>query len=246
MFSWLFGAKQKATPPPKGPAFPYPVQFVPVAQAIAAFDAIKAEAQGLPLFLGGAEDVANLAHQADMAAKEPAIIRDALAMAARFRFPQECWKHADGTIPDIHDDVAALRANPGEWPDAPDASRDIPAFYDFRTQGPRAQIALATIPTRDNAAVPAFMNFGGWNACPYPHVHVAALRKWNADWGAEIVSLTSDTMDVRVARRPQTRAAALELYLELVALHADTFMDGAPADYAAGLMVSDTWQLWWD
>jgi hypothetical protein len=246
MFEWLFGSKKIPPTPPSGPAFPYPVQIVPAAQALAVYEAIKAEGAGLPVFLGGAEDALNLAHTADLAATSPAIVSDTLAMAAKFRFPEECWKFADGTIPDVHDDIAHLRANPGTWPERAEGMTTLPVLFDLRTGKPRETVHIATIPTQDNAAIPAFLNFGGWNACPYPHVFVAALRKWNRQWGAEIISITSDTMDIRFPRKPQTRAAALDLYLEMVALHSDTLMDGDPAQFAAEAMVSEYWQFWWD
>jgi hypothetical protein len=247
MFSWLFGSKKKPQPSrPTATAFPYPVQIVPATQAMAVYDAIKAKGDGLPIFLGGAEDAANLAPMATLAAKETILVRDTLAQAGRFRFPEECWQFADGTIPEVHDDIAHLRANPGPWPDRVEPQTSLPVLIDLGTAQPRAELLIATIPTRDNTAIPAFLNFGGWNACPYPHVLVGALRKWRADWGAELMSVTRDTIDVRFPRRPATRAAALELYLEMVALHSDTLMDGDPAQFAAEAMVSEYWQFWWD
>jgi hypothetical protein len=248
MFDWLF--QKKKTPSHyqelAAPPFPFPVHVAPADQAMAVYDAIKGKGEGLPLFLGGADDVANLAHMADLAAKEPAIVADTLAMAAAFRFPKECWNFADGTIPEVHDDIAELRASPGTWPDRVEAQTALPALIDLKTGQPRTDIRIAIIPTHENAAIPAHLNFGGWNACPYPHVLVAALRKWNKDWGAELVAMTSDTMEVRFPRKPATRAAALDLYLEMVALHSDTLMDGDPAQFAAEAMVSEYWQFWWD
>lgn len=249
MFSWLFGSKKKLPShyqKPIAPPFPYPVQSVPTAQAMAVYDAIKGKGEGLPLFLGGTDDAANLAHMADLAAKEPAIVADSLAMAAEFRFPEECWRFADGTIPDIHDDIAHLRANPGPWPDRADGMTTLPVLMDLRTGRPRETIHIATIPTQDNTAIPAYLNFGGWNACPYPHVFVAALRKWRADWGAELVAITSDTLDVRFPRKPASREAALDLCFEMMALGSDTLMDGDPAQFAAEAMLSEYWQFWWD
>lgn len=196
--------------------------------------------------LGGADDAPNLAHMAVLAAKDTALIDDTLARAAKFDFPRECWKFADGTIPDVHDDIAHLRANPGPWPDHAPAMTTLPVLLDLRTGQPRETVHIATIPTQDNAAIPAFINVGGWNACPYPHVFVAALRKWNRDWRAELISITSDRMDIRFPQRPKTREAAFDLYLEMVALGSDTLMDGDPAQFAAEAMVSEYWQFWWD
>jgi hypothetical protein len=246
VFDWLFGSKRKAMAPDPPHVFPFPVQAVPATRAIAVYDAIKAQSQGLPLFLGGPEDVANLAHMAALSAQSRPMTQEALNLAAVFDFPRECWKFADGTIPDVHDDIAHLRANPGPWPDKVEAMTTLPVLMDLRTGKPRETIHIATIPTQDNSAIPAFLNFGGWNACPYPHVFVAALRKWKSDWNAELVSMTSDTMDIRFLRKPETREAAIGLYLEMVALHSDTLMDGDPSEHAATSMVSEYWQFWWD
>jgi hypothetical protein len=108
---------------------------------------------------------------------------------------------------------------------------------------PLARVHIILVPARDATEIPAHLRYGGWNACPEPAMHVAVLRKWQAEYGAELVGLTSDTIQLRVARRPQTRADAWKLALE----H-DRYC-GEVEDLeslAAELMVSDWWCFWWD
>ena len=52
---------------------------------------------------------------------------------------------------------------------------------------------------------------GELEQCPPPAFHVAALRAWRERYGAELVGLGADVMNLRVARRPATRDEALEL-----------------------------------
>src|SRR5262252_1726632 len=52
---------------------------------------------------------------------------------------------------------------------------------------------------------------GHWNACPPPAYHVAALRKWHDRYGAELLGIDGDTLNLRVWRKPATHEEALEL-----------------------------------
>jgi hypothetical protein len=77
---------------------------------------------------------------------------------------------------------------------------------------------------------------------------VAALRSWRDRFGAELVGLGFDTMNLRVARRPQTRAEALELAREQD-LYSQDLVDqvaGTLSHLAADLMTHEWWFFWWD
>jgi hypothetical protein len=104
------------------------------------------------------------------------------------------------------------------------------------------------VPTDDWTTVPAHLRWGGWNACPAPEYHIAALRAWRDRFGAELVGLAFDTMNLRVARRPQTRPEALDIAREQY-LYCSDIVDqgvGTLSALAATLMASDWWFFWWD
>lgn len=111
-----------------------------------------------------------------------------------------------------------------------------------------ASAHIVQVPTRHGYEVPACLNWGGWNQNPHPRHHLAALRQWESDYGAELVALTGDVLELRVARRPATRAEALALAREHYAYCPDVLdqCGGELATRAAALMVSDWWYFWWD
>ena len=116
----------------------------------------------------------------------------------------------------------------------------------FGAMLPRVHIGL--IPTHDWTTIPAHLLWGGWNACPDPAYHVAALRSWRERFGAEIVGLSADTMNLTVQRRPQTREAAIDLALEQHLYCNDIVDQGVEtiSHLAASLMVHSWWFFWWD
>jgi len=136
----------------------------------------------------------------------------------------------------------------GEWPDEAPASVGLSVAFDILSKRPLERVHIALIPTDDWTTIPAHLFWGGWNACPGPESHVAALRSWRERFGAELVGLSFDTMNLRVKRRPQTRAEALELAREQY-VYCEDIIDqgvGTLSQLAAALMANDWWYFWWD
>src|SRR5262249_43026296 len=102
----------------------------------------------------------------------------------------------------------------GEWPAEADPDTGPSVLLDLRTGRPLPKIHIALIPTDDWTTIPAHLRWGGWNACPDPEYHVAALRSWRDRFGAELVGIGSDIMDLHINNPPQTRGEALELARE--------------------------------
>jgi len=136
----------------------------------------------------------------------------------------------------------------GTWPDAPQpAGPGLSVVYDLKGK-PLDRVHILLIPTQEGAAVPAFLRWGGWNACPAPEYQVAALRAWHERYGAELIGISGDVINLRVARRPTTRDAAMDLAREQY-LYCEDIVDqgvGALAPLAATLMQEDWWFFWWD
>lgn len=139
----------------------------------------------------------------------------------------------------------------GEWaePNTPTpAGSDIVVAIDSLTDAPFERVYIALLPTTDPTEAPAYLNFGFWNACPPPQVHVAALRDWRDRYGAELVGIAGDTLEVRVARPPTDRDDALRLARQMYAYCPDT-VDQGPGylrTLAVELMSSHIWPIWWD
>jgi hypothetical protein len=139
----------------------------------------------------------------------------------------------------------------GEWPkdedSAGDASPGLSVVADYKGNFlPKTYIAL--LPTNDWTTIPAYLHFGGWNACPTAEYHVAAMRRWRDQYGAELVGLASDTLNLTVQHRPKTREEALALAREQYA-YCNDIIDQGTQTYsvlAAALIASDWWFFWWD
>jgi hypothetical protein len=135
----------------------------------------------------------------------------------------------------------------GEWPSEIESSPGLSVAFDL-TGKPLRRVHIALIPTDDWTTIPAHLSWGAWNACPHPDYHVAALRSWRDRFGAELVGLGPDSMNVRVARLPATREAALELAREQYAYCNDIVDQGVGtlSGLAACLAADEWWFFWWD
>ena len=120
--------------------------------------------------------------------------------------------------------------------------------YDILTRTPHAEVTLVLVPTRIGYHVPALLNWGGWNDCPAPEEHVALLKYWNATHGAELVSLSSDVLEMKVARPPETRELGSALAYEHFAYCRDIVEQGCGtvAALARALTGGRSWYFWWD
>jgi hypothetical protein len=124
----------------------------------------------------------------------------------------------------------------------------LSVIVDYRTGRPATKANLVVIPTDDWTTVPAHLNWGGWNECPAPEYHVAALRSWRDRFGAELIGLGPDVMNLKVARRPETPEVALSLAQEQYVYCPDIVDQGSGKieDLAQTLLQEDWWYFWWD
>src|SRR5262249_30768782 len=96
--------------------------------------------------------------------------------------------------------------------------------------------------------IPAYLKFGAWNACPPPEDHVAVMKYWHGLYGAEVVSIASNTVEMFVARAPRSRKKALELAREQYLYCYDIVIQGTETidNLAATLLNGKVWYFWWD
>ena len=114
-------------------------------------------------------------------------------------------------------------------------------------KGKRAgDVRLVLIPAEHGWEIPALAGFGGFNACPEAAFHVARLRLWESRFGARLLGMGRDWLELDVSRPPGTARAALDLAIE----HND-YCDGdgqlkEPDELASDLMSDRWWFFWWD
>ena len=239
-------------------AFPFEIVTVPGGQALAEWEKLKKRGSGWPVIIGNDEALGRVLEgysiddpsvfpmPADAAYQLPAprSVEEILAAADKIDVPAELQRLFDE---EYGDDPFELPE--GEWPALGEASRmTLTVDRDIMTGKPFERTHILIVPTDDPTQVPAFLRWGGWNACPAPEVHVAAHRRWRAQYGAEIVGISSDVINMRVARRPATREEALALAREQYLYCSDIVLQGTETlePLAAGLMESDWWYFWWD
>ncbi len=240
--------------------FPYEVVETNGESALATWEELKTTGRGAPVVLGE-DDLDNLLAPFDP--KEwPRMkpIEEILAAAKSIDFPDGLRQHRRDeqakavaylkTIGSAAMDFGVEESDAplGEWPAEPWHATSLTVTYDFATRRTKPTVHIALIPTDDPTAIPAYMRYGNWNECPPPAFHVAAVRAWRERYGAELVGLGADVMNLRVARRPATRDEALEL-ARAQYVYCNDIIDQGVASYcglAAGLMASDWWFFWWD
>ncbi len=76
----------------------------------------------------------------------------------------------------------------------------------------------------------------------------ALLKHWYERYGAEVMGMTSDTIEMQVARPPRSSDEALQLAFEQYVYSPDIVDQGAGGlDHLAALLLGGTvWYFWWD
>ena len=217
-----------------GPDRPIPYVLVPGPAAVDAWKALRARVEelgGWPVLLGDPAELEMI--EEGLAASNTPIeetLRSAAAIDGSWTF-DDSETGGEETVP--------ADAEPHEGFSIP---------YNQVTGAPHRGVALAWIATPRGWEVPAHLGWGGWNACPAAEEHVATLRRWHDRWGAELVGLTADVMELAVARPPTDDAAALELAREHYAYCAEIVDQGSGSigALAGSLRNASTWTFWWD
>jgi hypothetical protein len=226
-------------------ALPFPCISVPGEQALATWERMRAEGGGWPVILGSDQDLRKLALRDRLAAGRLAAN---LTEAAGLELPQALQAFcASRQAEDADDDEAMAPLERGEWP-AEATPQGGPVMVRHGSGGFHPRVHLASLPVRDGAEALALLDWGGWNDVPPAPLLVAALRDWQARFGAELVAVNQDTLELRVSRPPATRDAAMALAEEQAAWCEDIVTQGTEtvAALAAGLLDSPWWFFWWD
>ncbi len=261
-------------------AFPYQRVEAEGRDAFATWHLLKTQGRGVPVVVGGDDDLARVA-EALLPSRKPRRPEAILAAAAKLDFPDglaalrrreaeeahdaalKAWReHPDDpgfTFTELNENGEQrtlskaeswqrLLAPPqepvlGDWPAAATPQQGLSVVRDVPTGKLLDKVHIVLLPANDGTEAPAFLNWGGWNTCPPPEYHVAALRAWRARYGAELVGMGGYALDLAVAARPPSRDDALALAREQTLYCSG---DRTLRALALDLMGDDWWSFWWD
>jgi hypothetical protein len=137
----------------------------------------------------------------------------------------------------------------GPWPASHEtAVTDFTVDCDILTGRLVPTVTLALLPTTAGWEVPLILRSGGWNECPVPMVHAATLRDWHEEYGAELVALTGDVIEMTVSRPPADRDTAMALAEQQYLYCGDVVWQGTGTieGLAAAVLDAPIWYFWWD
>jgi Domain of unknown function (DUF4253) len=110
------------------------------------------------------------------------------------------------------------------------------------------KVLIAFIPTIVSWKTFAFLQFGGWNSCPATEEHIAISKRWYEIYGAEVVGISHDVVEMRVAKSPLDADAVFRLAQEQYIYCADIVHQGVGSltKLAVNLYANKIWFFWWD
>lgn len=113
--------------------------------------------------------------------------------------------------------------------------------------GPYASTGLLLVPVERPADVPAVLGWTGpLNHGLGPAQLSAILRSWEDRFGATLVALDFDSLELSVARPPDEDAECAAAAKEHVLTAPDLVAESGLSEYISALCDQDAWFLWWD
>jgi hypothetical protein len=239
----MLGGDKKAEPaaekPPREIRFPFEHVIVHGSEALARREELEARPGITPIIMGPSGDLGLIL---DVVNDEPTPVAEILEEARGVDIAS--WMAAnEREQPDYY------RVSAASWPEDPRvAVTAITVHLDSATKQPAREVVIGLVPTANAWEAPAHLDYGGWNDCPRPEVHVALHRRWRDGYGAAIVCMSDDIVQCTVERPPATREAAMRLAREHFHYCPDLVHQGGEClEYlAAMLMKNRVWSFWWD
>ena len=111
-----------------------------------------------------------------------------------------------------------------------------------------SEVVLVAVPADDSASAAAVLQWGCWNDNPCPAEHVAILREWHERYGADVVGMAQDILELRVTRPPDDWDEAVALAKQHYLYDHDIVDQGTGSieALAASLLEAPGWRFWWD
>ena len=109
-------------------------------------------------------------------------------------------------------------------------------------------IGLSPAPVSRWWETAAHIRFGDWNECPDSGVHVMLHKLWAETYGARLMTMAFDTLELKIEKPINNRDEALEMATLLYEYCNDSVDQGFGTleELAASLVGATTWAFWWD
>lgn len=217
---------------------PFEVLRVPGRTVLAKIAQLEQEARGYPVLLGNPEDFErfreNFSYQSQTS--------EQLISVAESIDPEVWLKKRADSDPDYYE------LTRDDWPDEAIPNNRISAHLSHATRAPQEVSIIGLLATTESWKAPSILKFGGWNECPFPQEHSAIHKYWGEKYGAKVVSVTNDVIELRVARPPTTREDALNLARQQFIYCSDIVHQGVGSvdALAATVLDASVWFFWWD
>ncbi len=249
--------------------FPFPLLRVPGIYSVEAWTHLAKDKSVSPVIIGEAENVLYLLEGMDL--YEAGSVDEILLKTKTIVFPEDFQSYKKVENEKI---LQAIKENPAMAPlyeglfsnsdksiNIDDVLLDWPTeksfenilngpsvTIDWATDKPFQEVIIALIPTSDWTEIPAYIKFGGFNECPSAEWHVAALRYWRDLYGAQLIGLSHDTLDVLVSSNPKSKEEAAKQAITLFEYCPDLVLQGtgSVSDLASETVKQKWWYLWWD
>jgi hypothetical protein len=171
--------------------------------------------------------------------QDATIGHDPTAVARGLAIDAEAWPAEQAALAEAPD-PAALRVDPAAVARAAAALPQVACTS--------RDTVLGLIQAQHGYEVPGLLSWtGAINIDVDAAHHVAVLRYWQQRYGAELVTLTFDQLELLVARAPQQLATIAKVAADLLGYCPD-LADGAGTleRVATHVVPRRCWSLWWD
>lgn len=249
--------------------FIFPLVQVSGKYTVEAWEYLVQDKTQTPVIIGNSESLLYISEGMEFGVQES--VEEILAKAEALEFPnglkelkQKQFQELTESMkdsPNFKEIFSALEAEvsssiePSDilknWPSGQtykNSSKTPSVAIDWSSEKPFDEVVIALVPTSDWTEVPAYMRFGGYNDCPASEWHVAALRYWRDLYGVKLVGASHDTLDLRIARHPETREEAATQAIAIYNYCPDVVDQGSGSisELARDIMNHNWWYLWWD
>jgi hypothetical protein len=218
--------------------YPFEIVRVPGRSALEELRALATQGRGYPVLLGTEENLAMLAQLMEENDDE---YEELLAEAEELD-PQEWLRERAEGDPEYYEEPH------GEWPGEFVPSDSFSGHTNIVSGEPYKEVLIALLPIEASWQAPCMLKTGGWNECPFPAEHASLFRVWEERYGAKVVTITGDTIEMSVERPPATREEALALAHQQYLYCPDIVQQGTDTieALAAVLQKGTVWFFWWD
>jgi hypothetical protein len=232
----VFGAQ-----PPALPTFEYELMWLRGNEAVERAMQLREEWKGSasPVIIGTLEEFNHLTgHPGRPATQE--------SLAAAVKVDLAKWFAENAR--DLDADPEYSVENAAHWDTQSGTGLEFSVVREVLSRKAHRWVLVAKIPTAHPYEVAAYLKFGDWNSCPGPAVHVALWKKWQEEYGAEILCVSGDVVEATVARPPIEKEDCYRLAREQYTYCGDIVDQGVETIDALAAILRDgrAWYFWWD